>query len=75
MLLIEHSKGAEMLGASLGQASFNIGNAAGAFFGGIPLTLGYGYASPQWVAAALAVTGALIASIMLMKIKRASLRL
>jgi DHA1 family arabinose polymer transporter-like MFS transporter len=67
ILLIQHSKGAEMLGASLGQASFNIGNAIGAFLGGIPLTLGYGYTSPQWVAAALAVTGAFLSSMMLMK--------
>jgi DHA1 family arabinose polymer transporter-like MFS transporter len=69
MLLIQHSKGSEMLGASLGQASFNIGNAIGAFLGGIPLTLGYGYTSPQWIAAALAVTGAFLSTIMLMKNK------
>lgn len=31
MLLIQHSKGAEMLGAALGQTGFNIGNATGAF--------------------------------------------
>jgi DHA1 family arabinose polymer transporter-like MFS transporter len=69
ILLIQHSKGSEMLGASLGQASFNIGNAIGAFLGGIPLTLGYGYTSPQWIAAALAVTGAFLSTIMLMKNK------
>jgi DHA1 family arabinose polymer transporter-like MFS transporter len=57
MLLIGHAQEAEMLGSSLGQSGFNIGNATGAFLGGIPLTLGYSYASPQWVAGALAVTG------------------
>lgn len=57
MLLIGHSREAEMLGSSLGQSGFNIGNATGAFLGGIPLTLGYSYASPQWVAAGLAVAG------------------
>jgi DHA1 family arabinose polymer transporter-like MFS transporter len=71
MLLIQHSKGSEMLGASLGQAAFNIGNAIGAYFGGIPLTLGYNYSSPQWVAAGLAVMGAFLSSIMLMKTSRA----
>jgi DHA1 family arabinose polymer transporter-like MFS transporter len=46
-----------MLGSSLGQSGFNIGNALGAFLGGIPLTLGYSYASPQWVGAGLALSG------------------
>jgi hypothetical protein len=55
MLLIEHSREAEMLGSSLGQSGFNIGNATGAFLGGIPLIMGYSYAAPQWVAAGLAV--------------------
>lgn len=65
VLLIAHSREAEMLGSSLGQSGFNIGNALGAFLGGIPLTLGYSYASPQWVAAALAFSGVLLALAML----------
>lgn len=65
MLLIEHSREAEMLGSSLGQSGFNIGNALGAFLGGIPLTLGYSYASPQWVAAGLALSGVLLSLWML----------
>jgi DHA1 family arabinose polymer transporter-like MFS transporter len=64
MLLIDHAKDAEMLGSSLGQSGFNIGNATGAFLGGIPLTLGYSYASPQWVAAVLASCGLLLALLM-----------
>jgi DHA1 family arabinose polymer transporter-like MFS transporter len=66
MLLIEHSREAEMLGSSLGQSGFNIGNATGAFLGGIPLTLGFSYASPQWVAAGLALCGVLLSTWMLM---------
>ena len=65
MLLIEHSREAEMLGSSLGQSGFNIGNATGAFLGGIPLTLGFSYASPQWVAAGLALCGVVLALAML----------
>lgn len=65
MLLIDHSREAEMLGSSLGQSGFNIGNATGAFLGGIPLTLGYSYAAPQWVAAGLAFTGVMLALAML----------
>ena len=65
MLLIEHSKEAEMLGSSLGQSGFNIGNATGAFLGGIPLTLGYSYVSTQWVATGLALLGVALALLML----------
>lgn len=43
VLLIENSKGGEILGASCSQISFNLGNAAGAFFGGMPVTYGFGY--------------------------------
>lgn len=70
MLLIEHSRDAEMLGSSLGQSGFNIGNAAGAFLGGIPLTLGYSYSSPQWIAAGLAMSGLVLALLMSVRHKR-----
>lgn len=42
-LLIKYAKGGEMLGASCSQISFNLGNAIGAFVGGNPISLGYGY--------------------------------
>lgn len=42
-LLIKYAKGGEMLGASCSQISFNLGNAIGAFVGGIPISLSYGY--------------------------------
>jgi DHA1 family arabinose polymer transporter-like MFS transporter len=70
MLLIEHSREAEMLGSSLGQSGFNIGNATGAFLGGIPLTLGFSYASPQWVAAGLALCGVLLSAAMMVHGRR-----
>jgi DHA1 family arabinose polymer transporter-like MFS transporter len=65
VLLIRNSRKAEMLGSSLGQSGFNIGNATGAFIGGLPLALGYSYRSPQWVAAALALCGVLLSILML----------
>ena len=58
ILMIQSSKGAEMLGASVTQAAFNIGNALGAFFGGLPIAMGYGYTSPALVGVAMAVAGA-----------------
>ena len=67
VLLMSNALEAEMLGASLGQAAFNIGNALGAALGGIPLTLGYSYASPQWVGAAMSLTGAGIGGVMYLR--------
>lgn len=43
LLLLEHSKGGEMLGAACAQIAFNVGNAIGAYAGGIPIDRGYGY--------------------------------
>jgi DHA1 family arabinose polymer transporter-like MFS transporter len=57
MLMIRAAKGSEMLASSAIQASSNIGNALGAFLGGLPLVAGFGYTSPQYVGAALAFTG------------------
>ena len=61
MLMITSAKGSEMLAASASQASFNIGNALGAFFGGLPLVYNLDYTWPALVGAAMAFTGALFA--------------
>lgn len=74
VLLISHSTGAEMFGASIGQSSFNIGNALGAYLGGIPLFLGFSYASPQWVGSLLSFSGALIGAYLLYRLKSHSSR-
>jgi len=57
MLMIRAAKGAEMLASSSMQASANTGNALGAYLGGIPIALGYGYTSPEYVGAILAFAG------------------
>lgn len=59
MLMIRAAKGAEMLASSSMQASANTGNALGAFLGGLPIAA-YGYTSPEYVGAALALTGFLL---------------
>lgn len=72
MLLIFNSKGAEILGSALGQTSFNIGNALGAYLGGIPLALGYSYSSPQFVGSMMSFAGAAIALILFLRTKHES---
>lgn len=61
MLIIKSSAGSETLGSSLNQSAFNIGNASGAYFAGLPIAMGYGYTSADWVGAAMAGSGILIA--------------
>jgi len=48
---------AALLGAALSHASFNLGNALGAWIGGLVIGAGLGYLSPGWVGAGLAVLG------------------
>jgi len=61
MLMINTAKGAEMIAASVSQASFNIGNALGAFLGGLPLVYQFDYTWPAIVGALMAFTGSLFA--------------
>ena len=70
MLMINTAKGSEMLAASVSQASFNIGNALGAFLGGLPLAAGYDYTSPVWVGSAMALSGAVFAWLLISRMKR-----
>ena len=58
-LIIKHSQGGEMLGGCCIQSAFNLGNALGAFLGGIPVSMGLGYQYPALVGVPLAVTGTL----------------
>ncbi|MBO1268537.1 MFS transporter [Arthrobacter cavernae] len=45
-------------GANIG--AFNLGNALGAWLGGVTITLGLGYTSPIWAGAAITVVGLLV---------------
>lgn len=65
MLMIQAAKGAEMIASASLQAGFNMGNALGAFLGGLPLVMGYNYASPNLVGIAMALTGVLIVLIVI----------
>ncbi|MCK0135854.1 MFS transporter [Arenibacter sp. S6351L] len=61
LAIIKASKGSEMLGSSMNQSAFNMGNASGAFFAGLPIALGYGFTSASLVGASMAGTGIAIA--------------
>lgn len=74
MLMIRTAKGAEMIASASLQGSFNIGNALGAFLGGLPLTAGYSYESPNLIGVGMSIVGMLI-TITLIKIRKNDLRL
>lgn len=57
ILMIKAAKGSEMLASSIIQATANMGNSLGAFLGGIPITLGFGLQSPEYVGMILAFLG------------------
>ncbi|MEP7319929.1 MAG: MFS transporter [Panacibacter sp.] len=57
MLMIKAAKGSEMLASSALQASANMGNALGAYLGGLPIAAGFGYTAPEYVGAGLAFVG------------------
>ncbi len=55
--LIDAAGHAETLGAALSHGSLNIGNALGAWLGGLTIAAGYGYRSPLVIGAALSLAG------------------
>lgn len=57
ILLIRYSPGGEMLGAASVQVAFNLGNALGAYCGGLPLQAGLGYQYPALYGTFFALTG------------------
>lgn len=57
MVMINTSKGSEMLGSSLNQSAFNMGNASGAYLAGLPIAMGFGFTSAQFVGAGMAAIG------------------
>ncbi|MEL1254927.1 MFS transporter [Flavobacterium sp. DGU38] len=69
MLMIRTAKDAEMIASAALQGSFNVGNAMGAFLGGLPLAAGYDFASPNLVGVGMAITGILITVILIQKHK------
>jgi DHA1 family arabinose polymer transporter-like MFS transporter len=74
MMMIQTATGAEMIASAAIQASFNIGNALGAFLGGLPIVYGFSYASPNLVGMGMAITGAL-ATVVFIKTVKGSLAL
>jgi MFS transporter, DHA1 family, inner membrane transport protein len=61
MRVIEEAGGTTTLAAAVNIAAFNLGNAIGAYLGGLVIDAGFGYAAPNLAGAALAAGGLALA--------------
>jgi len=66
MAIIQTSRGSEMLGSAMMQSAFNMGNASGAYFAGLPMVFGFGVTSAGLVGSLMAALGVGIAISILM---------
>lgn len=74
LLILEYSRGGEMLGAALVQVAFNLGNAAGAYLGGLPIERGMEYRCVVVPGIVLLAVGAAAVLIFIRKYPRYELR-
>ena len=61
MRVMEKAQGAPALASAANIAAFNLGNAIGAWLGGLAISGGLGYAAPNWIGALLALSGLAVA--------------
>lgn len=74
LLILENSRGGEMLGAALVQVAFNLGNAVGAFCGGLPIDHKLGYEYTALPGAVFVLLGLLAVVVYIRKYPRHELR-
>lgn len=60
MRIMNHAGSAPTLGSGANIAAFNVGNAFGAWIGGLTLAAGLGYTAPLWAGAALTLLGLVV---------------
>lgn len=74
LLLLKNAEGSELMGAACVQIAFNLGNAFGAYCGGLPLEAGLGYEYPALIGAGLSSIGFMLLTIYTYKYERKLLR-
>lgn len=73
VLLLRFSRGGELLGAASAQVAFNLGNAIGAYAGGLPLEAGMSYRYTALVGAPFALVGFVLLLIFYRKYEKPAL--
>ena len=69
-LIIRHAPGGEMLGGACIQMAFNMGNALGAFLGGLPIACGYADRYAALVGAPMALGSAVLMMVFYLRYER-----
>ena len=72
MRVVQTAEGAPALASAANIAAFNLGNAGGAWLGGLAIERGLGYTSPNWIGALLAVGGLVVAGVSVFLDRRVS---
>jgi DHA1 family inner membrane transport protein len=72
MRVMQTAENAPALASAANIAAFNLGNAGGAWLGGLAIEHGLGYTAPNWIGALLAVGGLAVAVISIALEKRVS---
>ena len=67
---LQNSRGSEMMGAACVQIAFNLGNAVGAYLGGLPIDAGMGYRYPALVGVFIVALGLICVSIYVKRDKK-----
>ena len=60
MRVMSHASSASTLASGANIAAFNLGNALGAWLGGLTITVGLGYTSPIWAGAGVTTLGLIV---------------
>ena len=68
-LIIKHAPGGEMMGGAMIQIAFNLGNALGAYFGGLPIDSGAGVRYSALIGAAFILIGLFFAVLLLRRLE------
>lgn len=74
LLILENSRGGEMLGAALVQVAFNLGNALGAYIGGLPIERGLEYEYTTLPGALFTLLGMVVIAVYIHKFPRHATR-
>ena len=69
LLIINHAPGGEMMGGAMIQIAFNLGNALGAYFGGLPIDSGAGVRYSALIGAAFILIGLFFAVLLLRRLE------
>lgn len=75
MRVMKYAPGAPTLASGANIGAFNVGNALGAWLGGVTITAGFGYTSPIWAGAVITLVGVVVMAFAAAAAKRSETRI